>query len=677
MIIARKISLLFVIVCIKDNISAEYDNSWIAYKEQPCCLKTESHHVRHGKDHVREFSCGKLYYRTFYADEDSDSLYVGSMDRVFRLNMNNVNHTDCQKDSLVLEPNWVASCVSRGKSEQFECRNHIRVIQPIGDGKKLYICGTNAYNPKDWIVHSNLTHLGRNTFIPGIGLGIAKCPYDPLDNSTAVWVEKGNPGNLPGLYSGTNVEFTNADAVIFRTDLYNFTSGRKEYNFKRTLKYDSMWLDKPHFVGSFEMDDHVLFFFRETAVEYINCGKSIYSRVARVCKKDTGGKNILHHNWATYIKARLNCSIPGEYPFYFNEIQSVYRLARGDTTFFATFTTLTNGLMGSAVCAFRLSDIEKAFGGKFKEQASSVSAWLPVLSNRVPEPRPGTCVNDTETLPNSVLNFIRLHPLMDSAVSHENERPIFFKKDLVFTRIVVDQVNVDLGGMMQDYFVIYAGTVEGSVYKVVYWRESNRLDSSSILLDVFHVTEGEAIQVMELSKKHKALYVASDHRIKQIDLVICHQYDSCLRCVRDPYCGWNKEEAACSPYSPGQLELRLQHGDYIFFNMYRSDKYIETSQHGLVILSAQQEDSGQYDCFVGTSLLCSYEVNIDFDRCLSPNQNENYQKIYADWCREFEKYKQSRKTWEKKEARCAAKRINTNKGSSKQEELRKSQNNVR
>ena len=44
-------------------------------------------------------------------------------------------------------------------------------------------------------------------------------------------------------------------------------------------------------------------------------------RVARVCKKDTGGKNILNQNWATYVKARLNCSIPGEFPFYFNEIR--------------------------------------------------------------------------------------------------------------------------------------------------------------------------------------------------------------------------------------------------------------------------------------------------------------------------------------------------------------------
>lgn len=78
---------------------------------------------------------------------------------------------------------------------------------------------------------------------------------------------------------------------------------------------------EPNFVGSYDIGSHVFFFFRETAVEYINCGKSVYSRVARVCKRDTGGKNILAQNWATYLKARLNCSIPGEFPFYFNEIR--------------------------------------------------------------------------------------------------------------------------------------------------------------------------------------------------------------------------------------------------------------------------------------------------------------------------------------------------------------------
>ncbi|KAF2886889.1 hypothetical protein ILUMI_19284, partial [Ignelater luminosus] len=363
-----------------------------------------------------------------------------------------------QKDVLILEPSHVANCVSKGKSEHFDCRNHIRVIQPIGDGSRVYLCGTNAHNPKDWVVHANLTFLNRNTFVPGIGSGIAKCPYDPADNSTAIWVEKGNPGNLPGLYSGTNAEFTKADTVIFRTDLYNLTTGRKEYSFKRTLKYDSKWLDKPNFVGSFDVGQYVLFFFRETAVEYINCGKSIYSRVARVCKKDVGGKNILSQNWATYVKARLNCSIPGEFPFYFNEIQSIYKVPGDDTKFYGTFTTSTNGLKGSAICTFKLSDIETAFNGRFKEQASSLSAWLPVLSNRVPEPRPGTCVDDTESLPDSVLNFIRSHPLMDSPVVHENEKPVFVKRDYLFTKLVVDKLFVDIGGALLEYTVFYAGT---------------------------------------------------------------------------------------------------------------------------------------------------------------------------------------------------------------------------
>lgn len=80
-----------------------------------------------------------------------------------------------------------------------------------------------------------------------------------------------------------------------------------------------------------------------------------------------------------------------------------------------------------------------SLAGKFKEQATSNSAWLPVLNSKVPEPRPGTCVNDTSSLPDSVLNFIRSHPLMDRAVNHEHNNPVFYKRDLVFTKLVVDK----------------------------------------------------------------------------------------------------------------------------------------------------------------------------------------------------------------------------------------------
>lgn len=200
-----------------------------------------------------------------------------------------------------------------------------------------------------------------------------------------------------------------------------------------------MSFTEPNFVGSFDIGEYVYFFFRETAVEYINCGKAVYSRVARVCKKDTGGKNILSQNWVTYLKARLNCSISGEFPFYFNEIQSVYQIPTDKTKFYATFTTSTNGLVGSAVCSFDIGEIQATFKGKFKEQASSNSAWLPVLNSKVPEPRPGTCVDQTPNLPDAVVNFIRSHPLMDKPVNHEHNNPVFYKRDLVFTKLAVDK----------------------------------------------------------------------------------------------------------------------------------------------------------------------------------------------------------------------------------------------
>ena len=43
----------------------------------------------------------------------------------------------------------------------------------------------------------------------------------------------------------------------------------------------------------------------------------IFSRVGRVCKRDSRTK------WTSFVKARLNCSVPGRNPFHFNQIQAL------------------------------------------------------------------------------------------------------------------------------------------------------------------------------------------------------------------------------------------------------------------------------------------------------------------------------------------------------------------
>ncbi|ETE56596.1 Semaphorin-6B, partial [Ophiophagus hannah] len=55
----------------------------------------------------------------------------------------------------------------------------------------------------------------------------------------------------------------------------------------------------------------------------------VVSRVARVCKNDMGGsQRVLEKQWTSFLKARLNCSVPGDSHFYFNVIQSHSWLGR-------------------------------------------------------------------------------------------------------------------------------------------------------------------------------------------------------------------------------------------------------------------------------------------------------------------------------------------------------------
>ena len=62
------------------------------------------------------------------------------------------------------------------------------------------------------------------------------------------------------LYSGTVADFSGSDSLIIRNQL-------------RTEQYNLKHLNGPNFVGSVEDEDYVYFFFREEAVEFMNCGK--------------------------------------------------------------------------------------------------------------------------------------------------------------------------------------------------------------------------------------------------------------------------------------------------------------------------------------------------------------------------------------------------------------------
>lgn len=78
-----------------------------------------------------------------------------------------------------------------------------------------------------------------------------------------------------------------------------------------------------------------------------------FSRVARVCKRDMGGSpRALDRHWTSFLKLRLNCSVPGDSTFYFDVLQSLTGPVNlhGRSALFGVFTTQTNRLVPVGLC---------------------------------------------------------------------------------------------------------------------------------------------------------------------------------------------------------------------------------------------------------------------------------------------------------------------------------------
>ena len=84
----------------------------------------------------------------------------------------------------------------------------------------------------------------------------------------------------------------------------------------------------------------------------------------------------------------------------------------------------------------------------------------------------------------------------------------------------------------------------------------------------------------------------------------------------------------------------------------QTNKYVFTQTNGLVIIGIKEQDAGRYDCRLGHESVSSYELSVDMQRCAAPNKTADYQKIYSEWCHEFQKYKTALKSWEENKDKC-------------------------
>ncbi|XP_029426937.1 semaphorin-6A isoform X2 [Rhinatrema bivittatum] len=495
------------------------------------------------------------------------TLYVAARDHIYTIEMD-TSHTEeiyfSKKLTWKSRQNDVDTCRMKGKHKD-ECHNFIKVLLKRNDDI-LFICGTNAFNPacRSYKMET-LEYLDEEIS------GMARCPYDAKHANVALFAD----GKL---YSATVTDFLAIDAVIYRSLGDNPTL--------RTVKHDSKWLKEPYFIQAVDYGDFIYFFYREIAVEYNSIGKVVFPRVAQVCKNDMGGsQRVLEKQWTSFLKARLNCSVPGDSHFYFNILQAVTDVIHinGHDVVLATFSTPYNSIPGSAVCAYDMTDIANVFTGRFKEQKSPDSTWTPVPDERVPKPRPGCCAGSasleryvTSTdFPDDTLNFIKTHPLMDEAVPAIVNRPWFLRTMVRYrlTKIAVDTA----AGPYHNHTVVFLGSEKGIVLKFLARIGNSGFLNDSLFLEEMDIynpekcnydgVEDKRIVGMYLDKHSSSLYVAFSTCVIRVPFGRCERHGKCKKtCVasRDPYCVYLKEGGTCTQLEPGSrvaFEQDIEHGN--------------------------------------------------------------------------------------------------------------------
>lgn len=612
------------------------------------------------------------YYRFLLVDPTAKLLLVGSMNKVTILNLTNISSS---KQVIDLKPDQdkLNYCTYQ-KPETPNCQNHIRFItntKDSPDSPEYYLCGTNALSPAGYKI--NYTSNG-NEF-KATNLGGAACSDDPFSNLTAIYVKNGNPNNKELMYYGAT--------AFDRSTIYRPIEGPNGVvaEFMKGV-FSNKWMKNPQFAGSFSVDERVFFFFREIAVETEFIETKLYSRVGKVCKKDVGGDSLLRNKWTSYQKARLNCSLSGAFPLYFDVIQDVVSV--DENTFYGLFTTYANGLPASAICAFEKSEIDRVLNGPFKTQDSDMSFWTEAKASSVPSPRPGQCYNDSLKTADTVLGFIVDHPLMHETVQHKYGKPVFY-----LPGEKLQQIEMEAAPGVRNGYVFFAGSNRGKVYKIA--SQDKGQEYKTYVSSIYSPFD-ETQVIWSLKQHDKYVYLGTDHKVTQIDVQNdCGNHQCVDSCIYDPYCVWDKRTDKCVHYKLkssdkywnfdnfdpsssehenefiykdgknvtkveyGTLKMPLINKNICGFgkniiwkkrrkdnNTYEKIKLDELrfvdSKNSLVISNLTLNDEGTYQAYdVENPLLIAAKYKVEI--VTEDNFKRIYRAKFDDWCEYFEKGK--------------------------------------
>ncbi|CAF1259554.1 unnamed protein product [Rotaria magnacalcarata] len=448
-------------------------------------------------------------------DPQRDQIIIGAKNAIIRLSLHNFH--------LLERFKWESSAneinMCRSQIQTFnQCENYVRVLAIRSRDQLLLACGTNSYRPICmWRRLDSLsTIIPNENFISGDG----KSPYNSQFPSTYNLIDTGE------FYSATSNEpvFGVNDPLIQRS----FSQGKQ----LRTQQHDSNWLRNPYFVRILDIGSYVYTFFREIALEHLSCGTTVYSRVARVCKYDDGTMKF-SDTFRSFSKLRLSCSkkINNEITsFDYNELQSVF-FDQTSNLIYGAFNLPRSGLSGSAICTYKIDDLQRIFASPYLTQKSNESYWLPSTVKQESEKCEPNQSNE---------NLVSSGPVLQSGVLQSS-----------YDALTLD--NIRIGHLLINHFyditILFVITDDSLVL-----RKYSLINNQQLCL-IEHIQLKPTntphhqwkINKAEFILETKEIVMTTTISVVKLSVARCDRFNTSNLCLSamDPYCTWDNNQQRC------------------------------------------------------------------------------------------------------------------------------------
>jgi len=454
-----------------------------------------------------------------------DDIFIGATNKLYIQDAENISKT---KKEISWEPSSSAfNQCNKLPIKKSNCYNYIQTVLSY-NSTHLFLCGTNAAE-----IRNAFYNIEKETItIEDSDVGIM-CSWRHFEKVTSQITLQKNRTVIIGTqhYFGFNYDIK----IIKRLQNGDLVQTKHSY------------FDQPKFVGSFTAVDVYksdkflknYFVFDEDASEEGLTGRT--TRIAQVCADDEGDGNGL---WTSFLKSRLLCAYgERDLNLFFNLITDIEVVE--EEFLFGTFITESKYQKVSAVCSFKISEIQKDFSKqKFLSQNLLTGDFSKITGPTFSKPF-GSCVNLT-TIKNSMdfVKFISNHPLKANAIKPYDKMSIFVMDEITFTSISAFTQTIE--NVTYNFF--YIGTKCGKIIKLL--QKTNRSLQKLFQIQI----SNETIESLKTSSNTESLYITTKSFVKQVSLYGCSNYlkqcDFCNKCLMcslsgDPSCKWDEKSKKC------------------------------------------------------------------------------------------------------------------------------------